>query len=164
VAVSTRSLNQILGLSKGLLKIQAIMSNEVASEVGKELVDRIRTRVRLGYGVSRDDAPKEKFLKLRPSTIATRLAYKKEGLLSTLTTPAKANMTRFGTMMDSLTYETKPGNVTVLFGSPEEALKAYYNTNLGRPFFYLTDKEVKATTAIIKKAVDAYIDAIAKEL
>jgi len=157
------SLMSLTGLSQALINLR-VLTPEISDEIGETLTSMIRTRVRLGYGVDGNGKSKDKFKPLRPNTIKHRQWLKRKGLLSPLATPAKATMTRFGDMMDDLTYEKGPQQVIILFSKTKEALKASYNTRLGRPFMFLTDKETKAARALVQEAIDAYVDALAQSM
>jgi hypothetical protein len=157
------SLMGLVGLSRALINLR-VLTPQIADEIGETLVTMIRTRTRLGYGVRGNGKSKEKFKPLKPSTIDHRQRLKAKGLLSPLATPAKATMTRFGSMMDDLMYETGPQRVTIMFSKTEESAKAYYNTLLDRPFMFLTDKETKAAKALVQEAIDAYVDALARSM
>jgi hypothetical protein len=150
----------LVGLSQALINLR-VLTPEISDEIGETLVYMIRTRTRLGFGVDKNGGAKQKFKPLRPSTITHRQYLKSRGLLSPLATPAKATMTRFGDMMDDLTYDKAPQRVTILFSQTREALKAYYNSQLGRPFMFLTDKETKAARNLVQQAIDAYVDSLA---
>ena len=139
----------------------------IANKLGRDIEKRMRTRVRLGYGVSGHGAAKEKFRKLKPSTIAGRERLKAEGKLSPLETPKKATMTRFGDMMDALTHTASTTSVTILFSKREEAEKAFWQQDprkLNRPFMYLTDVEMQVVNDYLQEAMDDYVDSIAKSV
>jgi hypothetical protein len=157
------SLLGIVGLSRALINLK-VLTPQIADDIGETLVTMIRTRTRLGYGVRGNNQAKERFKKLALSTISHRQWLKSKGLLSPIATPAKATMTRFGSMMDDLMYEKGPQRVTIMFSKTEEATKAYYNTLLDRPFMFLTDKETKAAKALVQEAIDAYVDALARTM
>jgi len=159
--VRTRELNKLLKFSESLVRERIITDKEL-EKIGKNITDRIRTRTRLGFGVSWDNKPKEKFRQLERSTVEYREQLEDDGELSKLTKPDRANMTRFGSMMDSLTHKVNSEGVTILFAEKDETKKAYWNTELGRPFMYLTNLETKAVRKIVQKSIDAWLDSIIK--
>jgi len=160
---NSRDLSELVGLTNEMLQ-RKIFRTEFGHELGAEITVMLRTRVRMGYGVSFDGAPKAKFHRLKTSTIAYREGLAKAGSLSNLTKPKMANMTRFGTMMDDLTYRVAPSKVTILFSDDEETKKAFYNEQLGRPFMFLSPQEIRAAKQVIQKALDSYVDEIASYL
>jgi hypothetical protein len=160
---NSRDISELVGLTNDMIQ-RKIFRTEFGHELGAEITVMMRTRVRLGYGVAFDGAPKAKFKPLRPSTIKYREGLAKKGTLSTLTKPKMANMTRFGTMMDDLTYRVAPSKVTILFNDDKETEKAYYNEQLGRPFMFLSPQEIRAAKQVIQKALDSYVDEIASWL
>jgi hypothetical protein len=157
--VMTRDLNKLLKFSESLVK-ESIITDKELERIGKDITDRIRTRTRLGFGVAGDNKPKQKFRQLEWSTVEYREQLEDDGKLSNLTKPDMANMTRFGSMMDSLTHKVGTGSVTILFSEREETKKAFYNTELGRPFMYLTNLETKAVRKIVQENIDAWLDSI----
>jgi hypothetical protein len=157
--VNIRELNTLLRISQSLVATDIISADRL-HEIGEDIVDRIRTRTRLGFGVGSDGARKEKFRPLKLATVEQREELDDEGKLSDLTKPDMANMTRFGSMMDSLTHRVLGEQVVVFFSEAEETKKAYYNTKLGRPFMYLSNLETKAVTKMVKESVDEWLDSI----
>jgi hypothetical protein len=160
---TSRDLSELVDLTNEMIQ-RKIFRTEFGHELGAELTVMIRTRVRLGYGVNFDGIPKRKFRKLKKSTIAYRESLAKNGTLSSLTQPKMANMTRFGTMMDDLTYRVAPSKVIILFNDDKEIEKAYYNEQLGRRFMFLSPQEIRAAKQVIQKALDSYVDEIASYL
>jgi hypothetical protein len=158
-------LSKLIGLSDELKNLE-ILTPDIAKEIGETLTDMIRTRVRLGFGVLKSGASKKKFRRLEDSTIADRLRLKESGELSPMATYNKATMTRFGSMMDSLFYELGKNEVTLLFSGDDEIIKAGAQQvgRLNRPFFYLSDVELKAARALVQQAIDDYVDSIADSL
>jgi hypothetical protein len=70
-------------------------------------------------------------------------------------------------MMDSLAYKKETGRIFLYFNNPEAESKAFYNNEGGRvprPFFFLTDLEIKATERTLQKALDEYVEGIASSL
>ena len=141
--------------------------DRAADDVGSYLVTTLRNRVRLGYGVARDGAKKEKFKPLAPSTIEHRTQLSLAGKLYPNSRPNRSHLTATGQMMDSLTYAKEPGRVVLFFNNQWAESKAAWNNKDGRvprPFFYLTDLEIKATERTLQKALDEYIEGIAQTL
>lgn len=141
--------------------------DRAADDVGSYLVETIRNRVRLGYGVERDGAKKQKFKGLAPLTILYRQIMEDNGDLYPGSRPSRSHLTATGQMMDSLSYKRETGRIFLYFTNPEAESKAFYNNEGGRvirPFFYLTDLEIKATERTLQKALDEYVEGIADTL
>jgi len=94
------SLNRV----KAKLKkdLEDSLNSRRMKELGEFLVDRIRIRTRLGYGVSGDGKPRRKLKPLAPLSKEIRKDYRKMGELSDLTTANKSNLTFTGQMLDNL--------------------------------------------------------------
>jgi hypothetical protein len=159
------NIDDLSDFTKALSNIRDIV-DKAADEVGDYLVETIRTRVRLGYGVSGDGQQKEKFRPLSASTIKSRQILAMKGDLFPSSNPKRSHLTATGDMMQQLTFSKQPGRITLFFGTPSSEDKAQYNQNgrYSRPFFYLTDKEIKAVDRILQKALDEYVDNIASNL
>lgn len=141
--------------------------DKASDEVGEYLVRTIKARVRLGFGVANDGDRKDKFKELAESTIKHRQWLSRVGLLYPGSKPGRSHLTATGQMMDSLIYKKEPGYVILSFSNQEAENKAYYNDRGGRvtrPFFRMTDLEIKATERTLQKALDEYIDGIAQTL
>jgi hypothetical protein len=137
---------------------------EARDPVGAELVEMIRTRVRLGYGCDANGQQKKKFVELKPSTIAAR----EKMQLFPGSQPKRSHLTMTGDMMDNLTYEkTNEGQVTLLFSSKFAKLKAAWahegaSKRAKRPFMFLTNSEYKRVLQILKKYLRDYVDSLAR--
>lgn len=141
----------------------------ILDELGQTMVKTIRTRVRLGYGLSADGKVKEKFAPLMPSTIIKRKKMMAAGLLFNGAKPARSHLTMTGDMMDQLIYDVEPGQLTILFATSFADDKARWahegsRNRAQRPFMFLTDLEIKEANRIIQKGLDAYIDEVAQNL
>lgn len=162
----TSEFEGIVRLSEAMRNVPEIV-DKAADEIGAYLVETVRNRVRLGYGVKAHGEKKEKFKELAESTIKHRKRLSALGLLFPGSKPKRSHLTATGQMMDSLTYAKEPGRVVLFFGNDEANDKAYYNNQAGRvprPFFFLTDLEIKAVNRTLQKALDEYIEGIAANL
>lgn len=141
----------------------------ILDELGQKMVKTIRTRVRLGYGLSEDGKVKEKFAPLMPSTIIKRKKMMAAGLLFNGAKPARSHLTMTGDMMDQLIYSKDKSALTILFNTQFADDKARWahegsRNRMPRPFMFLTDLELKEANRIIQKGLDAYIDDVARSL
>jgi len=159
-------INELNRFAEAMRHMPEIM-DRAADDVGEYLVLTIRNRVRLGYGVSGHGQKKEKFKGLAPLTILFREELDDRGELFPGSKPNRSHLTATGQMMDSLAYRKEPGRIVLFFNNPEAESKAFYNNEGGRvprPFFYMTDLEIKATERTLQKALDEYVEGIASTL
>lgn len=130
-------------------------------KVGEFLIERIRIRTRLGYGVSGNMKPREKLKPLAETTKDIRKGFKKAGKLSEFTTPGRSNLTFTGQMLDNLVVRViSMGKIVIDVTGTRKKLKkddlgtnkevAQKVTDEGRPFMYLTDKDYKAVINFIR--------------
>jgi hypothetical protein len=142
-------------LFKDLTKLKTV-PDSVWRDIGEDLVTRIKARVRLGYGCSREGDSKQKFKPLAPFTVKYREYLKSKGKLSPLTKVSMSNLTMTGDMMNQL--KAKVGNGVVIgFATAFAQKKAEWNSD-ARPFMNLTNVELKA----IKNALQDYFDGVAE--
>lgn len=136
--------------------------DDAADEVGRQMSEMIRIRVRLGYGTSKNNVKREKLRELKPKTIERRSKF----VLFPGSSPARSHLTMTGQMMNSLTYRKEPGKVVLFFNDAYADKKALWNNEgkYKRPFFYLTSPEYQQATKIFQKALDDYVDQIASNL
>lgn len=143
--------------------------DSILDELGGTMVETIRTRVRLGYGISDNGQTKTKFAPLKPSTILKRERLARQGQLFNGSTPKRSHLTMTGDMMEQLMYKKEPSQLVILFKTTFADQKAEWAQSgnryrAPRPFMFLTGLEIKNATRIIQKGFDAYIDGIAKGL
>lgn len=124
---------------------------------GELAAGMIKLRTRLGSGVARDGAEKEKLKALKPSTIERRKGLKKSGQLSGDTSPRKSNLTESGQLLDSVQV-TEVGVATVSvgpLGGRSDGLTnqkvADYVTEGGRPFNNISKIETKRLHDEVKR-------------
>lgn len=133
--------------------IDEIKSKENLDELGKDVVEIIKKRTRLGYGCS-EEGNKERLEPLSPSYVKTRKDWKKTGHLSSATSPAKSNLTLTGEMIDSLeSSANNEGELFIELSDDFSRRKAIWNSEMGRPFMGLTKQEEKRVTDLIKDKV-----------
>ena len=126
--------------------------------IAEDAAERIKRRTRLGYGVKdgRRSGKRERLKETKESYRKARARDKKRGRLSSTTTVKKSNLTRTGQLLASIRgrssgtaaiIETKGGRDD---GRSNSEVAGYVAEN-GRPFFELTDKELKGLRNTIKK-------------
>ena len=152
-------LDRFLILSRQFANLD-ILTDPILDEIGKGSTRRVVVRTRLGYGVESMGEARKKLKPLKPATILHRLRVSEAGNLFAGSTPKRSHLTMTGDMLSAITYRKKRDGVTLLFSKQWEADKAAYNTGMGRPFFLLSDIEIKAVNQILEKAMDAYIDSL----
>lgn len=151
-------------LQEALRKIfPEITSPQNMTRYGNMAVDMIKTRTRLGSGVSSDGQNKQKLKPLADSTKRSRESKKRAGKLSELTTPGRSNLTDSGQMLDSMTVtKVAQGTVTVAprgarrEGGTNEKVAAHVSEK-GRAFNALSRVEFKRINDQVKKDIRAFI-------
>lgn len=137
-------------------EVKGTYSDEQMEKLGEEAADMIRIRTRLGYGVSKPGAKRQRLKKLSDEYIETRQNF--HGL-SEFTTPGRSNLTRTAQMLDSIiVLEAKDGKVTV---GPQGARSDSKHSNdqiaeyvsTARPFISVSDLEVKKLIRFFKKNI-----------
>jgi phage gpG-like protein len=90
--------------------LKSLLSKEYLREIGVEASNLIRTRTRLGYGVEKAGAERQKLAPLKPSTKKRR----KKLQLNENTNPGKSNLTETGQLLSSIAVlEVSKTGVTV---------------------------------------------------
>ena len=142
------------------------IDRKLYDQIGKEASQLIRTRTRLGKGVS-EVGSFEKLKKLEGSTKKTRRKFKEN--LSELTTPNRSNLTATGQMLDAITHKPTQKNVTItISGSRDRELTINYSTKSnkrvadnvqknGRVFFKLANVEITEIRRTIEQLLKEII-------
>lgn len=130
-----------------------IGSAENMKALGMEMVSVIRKRVRVSTkgSVASQFGPQEKIKELSDTSVKIRKQLKKEGLLSSYTTPTRSNLTRTGAMLNSMTADAKKDEVEIKFITKENERKAREVQDAGRPFMFVSDRELRG---LVKFLVD----------
>ena len=155
-------------LSGIIAKLRQLFSQQIGKEslqkIGNEVSNMIKVRTRLGYGVKSDNTARDKLKPLKPATVKSRVAKKKAGELSSLTTPKRSALTETGQLLDSIgVISISNGRVTIgpkgaRTGSTLTNEKlAEYVTEQGRPFNNLSDKEIKKLIIFFKREISLLI-------
>lgn len=130
----------------------------------------ILKRTRLGYGVDKNYGSKEALAKLADSYKAQRRRLKKSGKLSSKTSVSKSNLTKSGSMLDSLNSKIDKNKMQITVkpeGIDKDGVsnrdKARWaqegSTNRPkRPFLYLSTPEIKRIREFLRKELDKIIN------
>lgn len=81
-------------------------------DIGKQLVDRIKLRTRLGKGLSKPGQIGGSPQPLAPLS-KNYVKQRQSANLSGLTKPGKSNLTRTGALLDAITHEAKDGEIRI---------------------------------------------------
>lgn len=137
-----------------LEKLQELLSNmannlkndKVVSTIADASVKQIVKRTRAGYGITSNKVESASIVKLKnkPSTKKRRKFDKKKGVLSSKTTPAKANLTRTGDMLDNLEVKKLSNTEFVIEPNAEDQEKVNRLDESGKKFLGLAKKELKS--------------------
>jgi hypothetical protein len=135
------------------------ISKSSMDDIGKALVEIIRVRTRLGYGVG---ATGDQRQKLKPLSLLYReYRRKNRRLMSPQATVNRSNLTFTGQMLDSLdVVSSKKGALSIApTGTRKGGLKnltlARYVAEQGRPFMSLSNNELKQLSRIIDEGLNA---------
>jgi hypothetical protein len=132
-------------------QLQAVLdratSPEVLEEVGALIVQRLKERVRGGQAVKKAGGNPSSLKPLSNSYIRQRA---RDPNLSPETSPSKSNLTRYGDMLDSLTYYVDSrGNLVVTVKGEANVRKAIY-TSVDRPWANLSKADITAIQKIVR--------------
>jgi len=115
-------------------------------QIGGFIIKKIAIRTQLGYGVSENLSEKSKLKPLSTNYIEQRKVFSS---LSGLTTPKRSNLTRTGSMLESLKIKAIGKNsISIgpdgsdMFGVSNSS-KAFWQEKAGRIFLRLSIQEVK---------------------
>lgn len=145
--------NPLLDLSKVIKKVVKLVGDDVVSrkvllQLGKLSAERISKRTRLGYGVRKSGAKRERLKNMRKHSPAYTLFRKRSsGSLSSFTSATRVNLTLSGEMLgDIVTKNVLVNKKTVILGfkSRDSKIKAEVNEQRGWKFMNLSDVEIKA--------------------
>lgn len=143
-------------------ELKESLNNSRMKEIGDFVLEKIRVRTRLGYGVSAHKSAREKLKPLADVTKEIRKGFKASGKLSEFTSPGKSNLTFTGQMLDGLSVKVQSmGKVLVEITGNRKATRdpkaprtnkevARKVTDEGRPFMFLTDKDYKAVVNFVR--------------
>ena len=138
------------------------LSKQALSPIAEKCADLIRVRTRRGSGVSTFGGAKTKLAGLADSTKDSRDRKKKQGKLSSLTTPGRSNLTETSQMLESLTG-TVPRAGTILIEPKGSRSDGYTNEEIAsfaedgsanrpkRQFLNLTLQETKQIEKLFRE-------------
>jgi hypothetical protein len=147
-----------LGILKNLTELLIKASKEAFSKeqmtiIGQEVIEIIKRRTRLGYGVDRAGEKRRSLRDMRrhnPIYTEARKALAKDGKLSSMTAPTKHNLTLTGDMLDSMKIKKAETNkVTIDFNGEDNKMKAGVNEKRGWKFLNLSDNDLKQLQRIL---------------
>jgi hypothetical protein len=143
--------------------VKDTLSRTQLKVIGEEQKNKVKTRTRLGKGVSETTDRLTRLKRLKDSTKETRKRYR--GRLHSQTTVSKSNLTATGQLLDSLRTRVENNSViiflkdrrsTELSGSASTKTNsevANYAKKGGRNFLELSSSEVNALIRDIRKRI-----------
>jgi len=136
--------------SKKLLEVSKKIEKDLEESVEKDalelMADTIRTRTRKGFGVSENNAPKEK---LKPLSENYKKQRKRDKKLSSETSPSKSNLTRHNNLLKSITSDKEK-----VFIKGEEQQRIAEYVSVDRPFMNLSRPEVKRIIKFLTEEIN----------
>ena len=134
--------------------LNAALSKHTMSKVGVAAVERIRTRTRLGKGVTKNSTDPSKLPKLKPQTVEVRKSLKRAGRLTgPNATPGKSALNRTGALLEDLDYVAGYGKLAIGLKSGEQRRIAAELQSSGFVFMNLSKAEIKGLSKIIREEV-----------
>lgn len=136
--------------------IEATSEKSTMEKIGEASKEQIVRRTRVGKGVDKPGGKSQRLKPLQPSTKTKRQIAKKAGELSSVTTPAKSNLTQTGEMLDTLKVDAKVGEVTIS-GKDRKQQRKINEVSDDRPFLNLSKAELNGLIDILDKIIDKLI-------
>lgn len=137
-------------------RIERVVRGVSLKPYAKDTAERIRRRTRTGQGLqeTKRGAKRKKLKKLSDKYKVFRRKNKRE--ISKNTKPSKSNLTLTGQLLDSIVGRARGTKIIVEFlEKRKDGLKnrdiARYQSEQGRDFFELSDKELRGLQNDIKK-------------
>ena len=131
---------------------ETVYSPRTKQAIGEFAVRQVKRRTKRGLGVNNKTL--EPLKELKSSTVKTRRALKKNGKLSSDTTPDKSNLTQSGNMLNDLQWEDKGRSVEINFKTSKSNEKAE-NNNDKRQFMDLSKQEEEEVANIVARQIAA---------
>jgi len=138
-----------------IAKVKYIIQAADLNPIAKDAADRVKKRTRLGYGVKNRGDKKDK-LKALTSTAYKKHRKKSADLNRQYTKPNKSNLTFTGQLLDAITGRARGKKIEVYMKEDRDDGEKNsdivgYQSDQGRDFFELTDKEIKGLRNQLKK-------------
>lgn len=135
--------------------ITETVDKELMNDLGKESVERITRRTRVGKGVRKNEGPTHKLPKLKNRTVKERQRLKNKGeLTGPGATPGRSGVNRTGKTLNEMEYVA--GNSEVEIKLSKEGQRRARNIVKIDPdyeFMNLSKSEVKSLVKIIEEKV-----------
>ena len=126
--------------------IESANGQKEMKAIGEFMIQKVRVRTQLGSGVNNNLEEKSKLKPLSKKYIEQRKVFNS---LSSMTTPRRSNLTRTGSMLDSLKIKSMSKTAirigptgNDMFGVSNSS-KAFWQEKMGRIFLRLSFQEVK---------------------
>lgn len=138
-------------------KVVEVKSRRIQDALGIFVVDLIRKRTRLGYGINKNGGDKVRFPQLSDRYVDYRKKNRRE--LDPTTSAKKSNVTFSGQMLRSLGYRIKGGNSGILIqvsgtrrdGSKNEDVALELLNKRDRRFIGLTRSEERQVARLYRQ-------------
>lgn len=133
--------------------ITQVGSRDNMRQVGKLAKELVVNRTSRGFGVSRSEGPKEKLKALSPNYKSARRRLRKQGRLSSETTPTRSNLTKSRQMLESVDSNGQKNRAEVFLNDNAAETKAQLQAKQGRKFMNLSKDETKQITDLLEKQI-----------
>lgn len=153
MSIDIKDLGKYLQTTLGSIPT-TIKSPAFLNQLGQNLVTAVQERTRSGQGVATTGGSEYSFKPLSSGYVKQRRTMP----LSGYTSPSKSNLTQTGQMLDSLTWNSANGKLSITFTNSEARRKAELVSD-DRPFMNLS----KTNIELIMTEVDKYISSLLKK-
>jgi hypothetical protein len=144
--------------------IETVVQRQNFKKYMDKAADLIKVRTRLGYGVKKNEDAKTRLDDLSPEYVKQRQRMRRAGTLSEKTNPKKSNLTKTGQMLDNIVGVADgdaEGHIEFKGSRSDSNLtnaELAEEMNKTRPFFKLSNLEVKQLTDAIRKDLLAEVN------
>lgn len=133
--------------------LEEATSKKVLKEARDLVVNDIKTRVTLGFGVDKTGGSKKRFKGLSSSYVEQRRSLKKKGKLGNNATPKKSNVHQSGQMIEEDLAGTVDGNRIIIGFKTDRSSKIASFVEKTRPFLNFSKGEVQRITKFFRTQI-----------
>lgn len=139
--------------------VKAVSNKRTLDKVGEDLVERIKTRTRLGKGVKKPEGVAHQLPTLQPKTKRNRKSLKRSGKLTGPgATPAKSGINRTGETLESLDHEVGNKEIKIRLNSRGERVASeLINQDRDFTFMNVSKPELNSIVETLDKEIQKKI-------
>lgn len=129
--------------------VNETLNKDLMQSIGDDFAEQIKTRTRLGNGLSENGGEPTKLRPLSSGYVQQRKSMK----LSGMTKPSKSNLTQTGEMLDDIKATVNNDKITLTFGSQFSKDKARWNEESGRSFLAISRVQIERLKNSLEKKI-----------